>query len=286
MKRIKLPTPSTRALAVGAWSVVVAVLVLVAWMLFIIGRLSDDGVATKSELDEAKVQAGEVFAELVAANEAQDRALAEANRRLRDAGRQPVASPPTPEVVIGEPGATGATGPRGPQGLTGATGRAPTAAEVRAAVISYCATGRCDGTGPTNAQVAQAVAIYCVDGRCRGTDGRDGKDGESIRGEAGPQGATGERGPGPTDAQIKAAVADYCADGRCRGPEGPAGPTGPAGADSTVPGPQGEQGPAGPQGIPGVINVTTSSGCADLLPNMTISLTYDRDTQTLTLVCA
>ncbi|MEO5664888.1 MAG: hypothetical protein ABIR39_16585 [Nocardioides sp.] len=244
----KLPVPSSRSLIVGAWVIVLVIVALIVWMLATIGRLSSDAVQTQSELDEAKGQAGEVFATLVETNEAQDAALAEANRRLRKAGKQPVPTPATPEVVIGEPGEAGATGARGLQGEPGADGRSV--------------------VGPAGPP---------------GRPGVDGVDGQSIVGPDGPAGKVGD--PGKDGQSVTGAKGDT----GDRGPEGPAGPVGPAGADSTVPGPPGrpgDQGQIGPQGIPGVVNVTTSPACADLLPNMTISLAYDPATQTLSLICA
>lgn len=204
MKCIKFPTPSTRALAVGAWLVAGLVLILIVWMLVIISRLSHDAVETQGELDEAKGQARGVFAELTEANVAQDEALKEANRRLRNAGKRPVPTPATPEVVIGERGQSGATGETGARGLRGEPG-----ADGRSIV------------GPAGPP---------------GRPGSDGVDGQSIVGPPGPVGRTGDTGK---DGQ---SITGPKGDTGDRGPEGPAGPAGPAGADSTVPGPVGPQG--------------------------------------------
>lgn len=250
----KVPVPSRRALTVGMWIAAAAVAAMVVWMLVIIDRLSEDTMRTERDLNYAREQARDVFGDLTETNAAQDEALAEANRRLEDAGRQPVAIP-TPTPVTGPRGARGATGlrgpagasvigPRGPRGLPGKNGRSI--------------------VGPTGP---------------RGPAGADGEDGATIVGPAGPRGADGTPA---TPAQIRAAVDEFCGQGRCVGPAGPQGERGPAGADSTIPGPAG---PPGPQGAPGVVNVVTSPECGDLMPNMRIALAYDAATQTLTLVC-
>lgn len=94
-----------------------------------------------------------------AVNQAQDESLAEANRRLVEAGEKPVPTPEPgepgqvgPQGPTGAPGATGATGPRGPQGVR----------------------------GPAGARGLQGIP---------GLDGRDG-----APGPAGPQGERGEKG--------------------------------------------------------------------------------------------
>lgn len=222
MKRV--PVPSRRALIIGAWITGLAVVALVVWMLVVIARLSDDTVRTERDLNEARSQAREVFGDLTRTNAAQDKALEEANRRLRDAGEKPVKSPPLPEVsppTVGPPGPVGESivGPPGPQGPPGRTVVGP--------------------PGPRGLPGDDGSTVV-------GPAGVDGADGASIVGPAGPQ---GERGPGPTDPQVRAAVDDFCGQGRCvgpAGPEGPQGPPGPAGADSTVPGPPGPAGPPGP----------------------------------------
>ncbi len=220
----RFPVPSRRALTIGAWVVALAVIALIVWMLATIGRLSDDAVQTQEELDTAKGQAGEVFESLTETNAAQDAALAEANRRLRRAGEAPVTTPPSPEVVVGEPGATGATGGRGgrgPAGPTGATG--PTGPRG--------ATGATGATGPAGERgLTGAVGPTGKAGEPGppGVDGDDGVDAEGFIGPAGPAGPQGERGE--------------------QGPRGEPGAPGRDGADSTVPGPVG---PVGPVGEPG-----------------------------------
>ena len=107
--------------------------------------------------------------------------------------------------VVGKPGDNGLS-------------QEPNQAQISAAIIEYCAGGRCDSKTPTQAQILEAIASYCAGGICRGQSGQD----------AAPI----------TAEQILAAVTAYCADGRCRGADGqsitgPAGPQGERG-DSTV----------------------------------------------------
>lgn len=253
MKR-HLPVPSHRALVVGAWLVALLSLALIVWMMFVIGRLSEENAETQGELDEAKGEARGVFSALTETNTAQDEALAEANRRLRQAGRRPVTAPAVPEVVAGEQGergATGATGATGPRGRTVVGPRGPAGQSV---------------VGPP------------------GPRGPVGPAGESV---TGPQGEPGEPGADSTVPGPRGPAGPAGKDGESVvGPKGDRGDPGPAGADSTVPGPQGDPGPAGPQGIPGVIAVATSPSCADPLPKTSLSLTYNAATQTITLVCS
>lgn len=115
-------------------------------------------------------------------------------------------------------------GPRGADGATGQAGRAPTSAEVLAAVRSYCATNNsCMGE--------------------RGQAGAKGDKGEpgaasTIPGPSGSAGANGK------DSTVPGPAGSPGADGAT----GATGPQGPAGADSTVPGPTG---PAGANGLNG-----------------------------------
>lgn len=148
---------------------------------------------------------------------------------------------------VGPPGADGRDGEPGATGPRGATGPAGKAGEP----------GLPGPTGPAGDRGLTGTP---------GADGRDGQDGaQGPQGEPGPAGDQGPRGE--------------------QGPQGAPGAAGPAGPPGNT-GPAGPAGPAGPQGIPGVINVATSPACGDLMPNMTVSLSYDAATQTLTLVCA
>ena len=107
-------------------------------------------------------------------------------------------------------------------------GQAPTQAQISAALLEYCADGRCDGQAPTQQQIVDALTLYCADGICKG---KDGAAGIPITAE-----------------QIATAVSSYCADGRCRGADG-----------QSVKGDTGEIGPRGPAGQDAVLSCVTRS---------------------------
>lgn len=196
MKWIKFPTPSTRALVVGAWSVVVAVLVLVAWMLFIIGRLSNDSVQTDRELGTVT----ETNAQQDATLTAQEKALKEANRRLRKAGEAPVSTPPVPVVDDADPDDPEIDDPD------------PDDPEIQQPEI--------DQPERQDAEVDQPEP-----------------DDPPIPGRDGTDGTNGVDGKDATDAQVHASVVEYCsARNECLGKDGPPGPAGPAGAPATCEG--------------------------------------------------
>lgn len=247
MTRFRLPVPSDRSLRWMKWIVTLCLLIAMVGLVVAFFHIS-------SRLDESTSDV-DALADYNASQDstiaAQQTALDRANKRLREAGKAPVEVPDQPEPIpgpAGEPGADGDPGPRGPAGADGVSIVGP-----RGPV------GPAGETGPP------------------GSDGLPGKAG--APGPAGPAGAAGK------DSTVAGPKGET-------GARGEQGPPGPAGADSSVPGPQGERGPAGPagppgpQGIPGVINVTTSPGCADPLPKVSISLAYDAATQTLTLVCS
>ena len=136
-------------------------------------------------------------------NQAQDDSLAEANRRLIEAGKQPV---PTPE-----PGPAGEPGPAPSDEQVAAAVTTyctvhdcdgPTAEEVALAVASYC-DGHGDCTGPrgappTDAQILAQTRTFCAShGDCRGRAGTDGQDGAN-----GTDGVDGKDGRGITATQI------------------------------------------------------------------------------------
>ena len=126
-----------------------------------------------------------------AVNTAQDNSLAEANRRLIEAGEKPV---PTPEPgPAGEPGLSGPAGPQGIPGSTGPTGRrglpgrngvngergmtgAPGARGAIGLPGPQGERGEKGDTGETGPQGPAGPAG--ADGQ-NGTDGADGKDGAS-----------------------------------------------------------------------------------------------------------
>lgn len=255
MKIPTMPVPSRRVLVWGAWTVGVLIVGIIIWMMWLLATLQDDvaqGGRDRDALRDANAAQDATIA-------AQESALEQANRRLRDAGEAPVLVPEAPEPVPGPAGAAGEPGARGPAGPPGASiigPRGPAGRDGRTVV------------GPPGPA---------------GDDGDDGDDGATITGPKGDKGDTGAAGKDGRDGKdatpemVDTAVVRYCSvRGECAGPQGPPGPEGPAGP----------AGPAGPQGGPGVVHVVTQPACGDLMPNMAISLAYDPATQTLTLVCS
>jgi hypothetical protein len=100
-------------------------------------------------------------------------------------------------------------GPPGDQGQKGPAGRAPTVAEIEAAVLAVLRTN----PELTEPQIIVAVADYLAEH-------------PPPPGPAGAQGGQGEPGAAATAEQIAAAVADFCADGACQGKQGDPGPPG------------------------------------------------------------
>lgn len=231
-----------------------AVALLLVGLLGVIAVMVD----ARTQQDDRLVQEQAASADLRADVDRLDFAIKEANRRCRAAKDcTPVSVPtPGPAGAPGEPGEVGATGQTGPAGITGATG--PTGPRG--------ATGPVGPPGPV------------------GTDGADGLDGQpGANGKDGPPGSKGEPGskgdPGKDGANGQPGADGQPGQPGADGLDGAVGPTGPAG-------PQGEQGIQGLPGMPGLLQVVTSESCSDLLPITAISLDYDRDSQTLTLVCA
>lgn len=208
MRKLPGPAPSHRAVRVLTLVAVVATFLVLLWIILRVDHQ-----------EKALHQAGADQHELQVVNDKQDAALAEANRRLIKAGKDPVVGPP------------------------GAPGPEPTATQVLTAVATYCAsTQACAGRGPTAAQVALAVSQYCnARGECVGpageaTDGTDGADGTNgSDGTNGTNGLDGIPGPPPSDAQVSQAVVEYCANhDSCAGPPGPPGADGKDGQDGTI----------------------------------------------------
>lgn len=110
----------------------------------------------------------------------------------------------------------------GPQGAAGQAGRAPTDAEILAAVRSYCANGSCMGERGQAGDTGESITGPA------GAPGAAGKDGQSIKGETGSAGLNGANGQ----------------DSTVPGPQGPAGPAGADGAPG-VPGTNGTNGAPG-----------------------------------------
>lgn len=135
----------------------------------------------------------------------QARTLADQVRQL---GGVPKVSPP-PAPIPAQSGAPGKTG------ASGAPGRAPTQAEVSAAVSVYLKDNPPpEGRAPTMAEIITAVSGYLQEhppaAGPAGPAGEKGDKGDQgDPGATGPQGDRGEQGPPPTDEQIRAAVAAY-----------------------------------------------------------------------------
>lgn len=241
MKR-RLPVPSDRTLRVLKWIVVAAVVLAILGCVAAFTEIShrlDAADRDRADLAEYNASQDDVIA-------AQKSALEQANRRLREAGENPVSVPESPEPIPGPAGETGERGERGPAGPAGAS------------IVGPRGPAGDDGT----------------DGR-DGTEGSDGQAGaKGDTGATGPAGAAGRDGTdgkNATPEMVATAVEQWCnARGDCLGPQGLAGPAG----------------PQGPQGVPGVVDVATSPECATILPGMALSLAYDPGAQIVTLVCA
>jgi hypothetical protein len=165
--RIKTYEPSGRL--TGALFAVVAVLALglMAYLVLTTSVQSKQLDQTTSDVQESRADQ----ASLHTAVDELSTALAKANARLVDAGRQPVTDPGPP--LAGPAGATGAQGPagdRGPEGRPGRPGKTGTDGQ----------DGATGATGPA------------------GADGPPGPVGpEGPRGEQGPQGEPGPAGQDP-----------------------------------------------------------------------------------------
>lgn len=123
-------------------------------------------------------------------------------------------------------------------------------AELIAAFRAYCAEGNnCrgkDGAPPTADDIAAAFVQFCADGRCVGKDGAEGKPGKDAEplapsyamvlaavtevcstgvctGAPGRDGTPGKDGANATPEMVLAAVQQVCADGACRGEKGEPG---------------------------------------------------------------
>lgn len=174
---MRFPVPSRRVVVVLGWTVLLALIVLVAWLIGRVVTLAEDVDAA----DERAAQRGDAITELADAVTRQDSALDRANRRLIRLGEDPIEPPIDVEPLeplqglrgpSGPPGPTGPEGPQGPPGRPGDDGS--------------------DGT----------------DGRS-GVDGNDGENGAD--GPAGPAGPAGPEGPqGPPGPQGPAGADATC----------------------------------------------------------------------------
>jgi len=148
----------SRRTEIAAWAVVGALfLALLVWLVVTVADQSDQ------------------IRETQAVNQAQDSALAEANRRLEAAGEQPVATPePGP---AGEPGQVGPVGPPGPQGVRGPMG-ARGLQGIRGALGEGGTDGSTGGTGATGPKGAKGETGATGLQGPAGADGADGADGQ------------------------------------------------------------------------------------------------------------
>jgi len=118
-------------------------------------------------------------------------------------------------AVTPQPGPTGERGEPGEQGQPGTPGRAPTQAEISAAVSAFLrANPPTPGRPPTMSEILTAVTQYLRENPPPagpagepGQNGADGQDG--APGQDGQDGQDGEPGPPPTAEQIRAAVDEY-----------------------------------------------------------------------------
>jgi hypothetical protein len=150
------------------------VVTFLAWLMFQLVSLAGEVRA-----NEAKLAAGrQRDAILQAQNDRQDRALEEANRRLKAAGKATVPVPTAPAIP----------GPQGP------AGQSATAMQVAAAIASYCAVHTdCMGSqGPQGERGATGTAGAKGDTGAMGATGAQGPAGET--GATGPAGADGKDG--------------------------------------------------------------------------------------------
>jgi len=168
IRRIAGWVPSRRILAVVTGVAVACVLGLMV-LLIAVAVMQSDQLEEAAENDrESRADR----AELHAAVDELAGALAKANDRLIDAGRQPVTEPAPPVVAgpAGEQGEVGPAGPRGPVGARGPAGKRGVPGEP----------GEDGAVGPAGPQ---------------GPAGPAGAQGE--RGEPGPKGEQGPAGKDP-----------------------------------------------------------------------------------------
>lgn len=148
----------------------------------------------------SEVRAKEVREQVLTAEEEIDRnreTIEEANDRLERAGE--------PTVKVPSPAAT-STGPSGDKTIY--VDGEPSMREVEAAVSTYCAGGKCDGTDGRNGSP--------------GKNGKPGEDATGVPGQPGQDGAPGTDGRSPSAGDVASAVSQYCtSDGSCRGDRGP-----------------------------------------------------------------
>lgn len=220
-----------RAKMRGYGSAAIAVLAAtVGWLLVQQPIQADKTDAAQSTAQQAKNEVAEVKVQV----DANGRALEEANRRLKAAGRPPVPVPSTPPPAPVQPDEFTAeeafavrqivTDLLSTQKVTITQAEISQIARTAAALVPKPK----DGTSPTAAQirpaVVAAVAAYCVGDKCVGPAGKEG-----------PRGDKGDPAPKVTDEELlasaKLALGAYCGleSQPCKGEPG-ATVTGPPGA--------------------------------------------------------
>lgn len=161
-------------MVVLGWVVLLALIVLVAWLIGRVVTLAKDVDAADERVDD-RSEAIETLSDAVTA---QGTALDRANRRLVRLGEEPIEPP-----IVGEPDITGLQrGPAGPPGPSGPEG-------------PQGDTGRAGDDGSNGADGSSG------DDGIDGADGVDGATGPAgPAGPAGPQGEPGPQGPAGMDA--------------------------------------------------------------------------------------
>lgn len=192
---MRFPVPSTRTLAVLAWVVGLLVLGLVAYLLLSLSRLGGDYDQLEERADTGRADRADLREDLTE----QQAALDKANRRLINAGEQPVTEPDLPQQgEQGLPGLRGLscveelglTACQGPRGATGRQGKGGQDGEDGRTVV-----------GPQG-EPGESVT------------GPQGPPGESITGPPGPKGDTGPAGAnGAPGKDGRGITAVRCVDG-------------------------------------------------------------------------
>jgi hypothetical protein len=154
---------------------------LIAWVVL----LSQETSQGRADRDALRV-----------ANQRQDDALAEANRRLTEAGGTPVPVPSTPKPQQGPQGIPGLPGLQGPQGEPGVKGDRglPGAPGATGAAGKDGVPGPAGPSGPPGETGAAGPVGPKGDTGPQGPPGPAGADGKD--GATGPQGAPGTAKPG------------------------------------------------------------------------------------------
>ena len=251
-----LPVPTDRAMRIGKYVVIVAVLAFVAWALLSFARLGRTAEDNAKALETAQQERAELDrrADVLEEDvEQRDTAVRTANKRLRNAGEKPVTIPKQPvsvPKVAGEP--------------------VLTSDDVLTLIEAEVKAQHPDLTQAQRESITQAAAVKAAARIPEPKDGKDGTDAPTaadlepiIRAEVAKipipvDGKDGSDGRTPTADEIASALTTLCG-GSCKGETGPAGPAGPAGAKGdpgeSVTGPKGDTGERGADGR-GITSIT------------------------------